>query len=127
VFLIASGCAGKEKGPAPEGSNKSASEASTPDQKESGISGTGEVHTVLLRYPAKVMVPPELDIKTGDTVAWRSDKNQKPYYILVSKEGLFPDEELNYHVSYNYTFSSPGTYQFTVKDIPEMNITVTVK
>jgi plastocyanin len=127
VFLIASGCSGKDTQSTSKDNNTSAPQAGMTEQKGNEISGPSEEHTVLLRYPAKVMVPSELDIKTGDTVAWRSDKNQKPYYILVSKEGLFPDEELNYHIPYNYTFSNSGTYLFTVKDIPEMNVTVTVK
>ena len=71
--------------------------------------------------------PSELDIKTGDTVSWWSDKRQKPDYVLVSKEGLFPDKELAYSVPYTYTFNNPGTYLFTVKDIPEMNVTIRVK
>ena len=69
----------------------------------------------------------ELDIKTGDTVSWRSDKKQKPDYTLVSKEELFPDKEVAYSVPYTYTFNNPGNYLFTVKDIPGMNVTIRVK
>ncbi len=127
VFLIASGCAGKDTGTAPKDNDTSAPQAGMTEQKGNAISGPGEVYIVRLVYPYNIMRPSELDIKTGDTVSWWSDKKQKPDYILVSKEGLFPDKALDYSVSYNYTFSSTGSYLFTVKDIPEMNVTVTVK
>ena len=128
VFLIASGCAGKDAGTASKDNNTSAPQAGMTEQKGNAISVPGDVHIVRLKYPPQYgMVPSELDIKTGDIVSWWSDKKQKPDYVLVSKEGLFQDKELAYSVPYNYTFSSPGTYLFNVKDIPEMNVTVTVK
>ena len=127
VFLIASGCAGKDTGTAPKDNNTSAPQAGMTEQKGNANSGSGEVHIVRLVYPYNIMRPSELDIKTGDTVSWWSDKKQKPDYVLVSKEALFPDKALDYSVPYNYTFSSTGSYLFTVKDIPEMNVTVTVK
>ena len=42
--------------------------------------------------------------------------------MLVSKDGLFPDEKLSYRVPFTYIFNKTGTYHFTVKDIPEMNV-----
>ena len=128
MFLIASGCAGKDTGTAPKDNNTSAPQAGMTEQKGNAISGSGGVYIVRLRYPPQYgFVPSKLEIKTGDIVSWWSDKRQKPDYVLVSKEGLFPDKALDYSVPYNYTFSSPGSYLFTVKDTPEMNVTVTVK
>jgi plastocyanin len=127
VFLFASGCTGKDAGPAPKDSNTSMPEAGMAEQKENETSGSGEDHIVRLVYPYNIMRPSELDIKTGDTVSWRSDKKQKPDYTLVSKEGLFPDKEVAYSVPYTYTFNNPGNYLFTVKDIPGMNVTIRVK
>ncbi len=127
VFLIASGCSGKDT-QSTQDNNTSAPQAGMTEQKGNAISGQGEVSIVRLRYPPQYgFVPSKLDIKTGDIVSWWSDKRQKPDYVLVSKERLFPDKALDYSVPYNYTFSSPGSYLFTVKDIPEMNVTVTVK
>jgi plastocyanin len=127
VFLIASGCSGKDT-QSTQDNNTSAPQAGMTEQKGNAISGSGEVNIVRLRYPPQYgFVPSKLDIKTGDIVSWWSDKRQKPDYVLVSKEGLFPDKALDYSVPYNYTFSSPGSYLFTVKDIPEMNVTVTVR
>ena len=129
VFLVASGCAGKDAGTVPkDNNNTSAPQAGMTEQKVNAISGPGEVHIVRLKYPPQYgMVPTSLDIKTGDIVSWWSEKKQKPDYVLVSKEGLIPDTALDYSVPFNYTFSSAGSYLFSVKDIPEMNITVTVK
>jgi plastocyanin len=127
VFLFASGCAGKDTGPSPEDSNISKPEAGmAAEQKESSTSGSGEDHIVRLEY-YKVMRPSELDIMTGDKVSWWSDKKQGDPFVLVSEEKLFPDKELAYSVPYTYTFSSPGTYLFTAKDVAGMNVTVRVK
>jgi len=103
VFLFASGCAGKDAGPEPNDSNTSIPEAGMAEQKENETSGSGEDHIVRLVYPYNIMRSSELDIKTGDTVSWRSDKKQKPDYTLVGKEGLFPDKEVAYSVPYTYT------------------------
>lgn len=128
VFLIASGCSGKDTQSAPQANNTSAPQAVTAGQKENASSAPGEVHIVRLKYPPQYgVVPSQLDIKTGDIVSWWSEKKQKPDYTIVSKEGLFPDKDLDYSVPFNYTFSSTGTYLFTVKDQPNMNLTVTVK
>jgi len=124
VFLFASGCAEKDTGLVPEDSNTSTPEASVAEQNENVSSGSGEDHIVRLEY-YEVFRPSELDIKAGDTVSWWSGKRQGTY-VLVSEEGLFPDKELAYSVPYSYTFNDPGTYLFTVKDVPEMNFTVRV-
>jgi len=50
VFLFASGCAGKDAGPAPKDSNISAPEAGMAEQKENETSGSGEDHIVRLQY-----------------------------------------------------------------------------
>lgn len=127
VFLIASGCSGKDDQATLQDNKTSAPQADVAEQKGNVVSGPGEIHVVRLKYPPQYgVVPSELDIKTGDIVSWWSDKPQKPDYILVSKEGLFPDKELDYRVPFNYTFSSPGSYLFSVKDLPDMNVTVTV-
>jgi plastocyanin len=128
MFLISSGCSGTNTETASKDNNTSAPTAVTAGQKESASSASGEVHIVRLKYPPQYgVVPSELNIKTGDIVSWWSEKRQKPDYTIVSKEGLFPDKDLDYSVPFNYTFSSTGTYLFTVKDQTNMNLTVTVK
>jgi plastocyanin len=121
VFLLASGCA--EEGAEPVTEESDASEAAAAESQENIVSGSGKDHIVYLEY-YNVTTPSELDIPSGDTVSWWSNKRQGKY-VLVSEEGLFPDQELAYRVPYSYTFTSPGTYLFTVKDSP-MNVTVRV-
>ena len=108
----------------PDDSNTSTPEAGMAGQNEKSTSGTGDDHIVRLEY-YEVIRPSELDIKVGDTVSWWSGKRQGTY-VLVSKEGLFPDKEMAYSVPYSYTFNDPGTYLFTVKDVPTMNVTISV-
>lgn len=128
VFLIASGCSGKDTQSAPKESNTSAAQAGMAEQQENAVSVPGEVHVVRLKFPTQYgFVPSKLDIKTGDIVSWWSDKKQKPDYVLVSKEGLFPETALDYSVPFNYTFNKQGNYSFNVKDTPDMNVTITVK
>ena len=72
-----------------------------------------------------VVTPPELNISRGDTISWWSEKRQGNY-VLVSEDGLFPDEKLSYRVPFMYTFNETGTYRFIVKNIPEINATIRV-
>lgn len=123
VFLFASGCTGEDTEPAAEESNASDASAQDNVSQENVSSGSGEDHIVRLEY-YNVSRPSELDIKAGDTVSWWSGKRQGTF-VLVSEDGLFSDQELNYSVPYSYTFTTPGTYLFTVKDSP-MNVTVRV-
>ncbi|MDI9395738.1 MAG: cell surface lipoprotein [Euryarchaeota archaeon] len=125
VFLFASGCA--EEGAETEAEESGDSEASAETQDKVS-SGPGEIHTIYLEYynaTTQSVSRSELDISAGDTVSWWSKKRQGTY-VLVSEEGLFPDQNLAYRVPYSYTFNNPGTYLFAVKDIPEMNVTVRV-
>ena len=130
VFLFASGCAGKDAGPASDESNTPAPEAGVTEQEENVPSGAGEEHIVRLENYG-VANPSELDISKGDLISWRSDKRQGNY-VLVSEDGLFSEEKLSYRVPFVYTFNEAGTYRFIVKDIsetntiPEMNVTIRV-
>lgn len=126
VFLFASGCAGEDSEAASEESDALEASAEPQDdvQQENVSSGSAKDHVVRLEY-YKVIRPSELDVQTGDTVSWWSGKRQGTY-ILVSEEGLFEDQELAYSVPYSYTFNKPGSYLFTVKDVPEMNVTIRV-
>ncbi|KKH49170.1 hypothetical protein EO95_10235 [Methanosarcina sp. 1.H.T.1A.1] len=124
VFLFSSGCSGKDTGPVTDESNTPAPEAGVTEQEENVPLGAGEEHIVRLEY-YKVIRPSELDVQAGDTVSWWSGKRQGTY-VLVSEEGLFSDQEMAYSVPYSYTFNTPGTYLFTIKDTPEMNVTIRV-
>ncbi|HET8687483.1 MAG TPA: cell surface lipoprotein, partial [Methanosarcina sp.] len=85
---------------------------------------SGEDHIVRLENYG-VIRPAEINISKGDTISWWSDKRQGNY-VLVSEDGLFPDEKLSYRVPFTRTFNEAGTYRFNVKDVPEMNATIRV-
>jgi plastocyanin len=123
VFLFASGCAEEGAEPATEESDVSEA-AVVAESQENVISGSGKEYIVRLENYG-VVRPSEWNISRGDTISWRSDKRQGNY-VLVSEEGLFPDEKLSYRVPFTYTFSEAGTYSFVVKDLPEMNVTIRV-
>lgn len=130
VFLFASGCAEKSSEPAAEESGDLEASAKPQENvsQENVTSGSGEKHIVYLEYynaTTQSVSRSELDISAGDTVSWWSKKRQGTY-VLVSEEDLFPDQKLAYRVPYSYTFNNPGTYLFTVKDVPEMNVTIRV-
>jgi plastocyanin len=126
VFLIASGCSGKDTESTLQDNNASAPQAGMEEQKGNAVSAP-EVHIVRLKFPTQYgFVPSKLDIKTGDIVSWCSEKKQKPDYVLVSKEGLFPETALDYSVPFNNTFDKQGSYHFNVKDNPDMNVTINV-
>ncbi|TFH06210.1 MAG: cell surface lipoprotein [Methanosarcina sp.] len=127
VFLFASGCAEEDAESVTEESDASEAAAAEPQEnvpQENVASGSGKDHIVRLEY-YNVIRPSELDIPAGDTVSWWSGKRQGTY-VLVSEEGLFSDQEMAYSVPYSYTFNTPGTYLFTIKDVPEMNVTIRV-
>jgi len=130
VFLFASGCAGKDAGPASDESNTPAQEAGVTEQKGNVPLGAGDEHIVRLENYG-VAKPSELEVPKGDLISWRSDKRQGNY-VLISEDGLFSDETLSYRVPFVYTFNNTGTYRFIVKDIsetsnmPEMNVTIRV-
>lgn len=124
IFLFASGCAEDGKS-VTDDSNSSIPEAGDAVKPEENMSSKlGEDHIVRLENYG-VIRPSELNISKGDTISWWSDKRQGNY-VLVSKEGMFPDEKLSYRVPFTYTFNEAGTYRFIVKDLPEMNATIRV-
>ena len=123
VFLFASGCAEKDAA-VPDNSNTSTPKVGEAVQQEENESSESGDHIVRLQNYG-VVTPPELDISRGDTISWWSEKRQGNY-VLVSEDGLFPDEKLSYRVPFMYTFNETGTYRFIVKNIPEMNATIRV-
>lgn len=73
-----------------------------------------------------MMKPSELEINRGDSIAWRNYKPQNTY-VLVSDDGLFEDQEMDSNDVYTYTFMESGTYTFSVTDVPDMTLSVTVR
>jgi plastocyanin len=127
VALFISGCSEKNTTPAPVDSNNSMPKADITEPtepKENANSGSGTEHIVRLENYG-VVKPSELGIPKGDLISFWSDKRQGNY-VLVSEDKLFPDEKLSYRVPFKYTFNEAGTYRFSVKDMPQMNLTLRV-
>lgn len=90
--------------------------------KPSGTAPTSH-HVRLKNY---LMIPSSLEINTGDTVVWRNYQ-ESGVLILTSREHLFEDQRLAYGNTLEYTFNEPGSYNFSVKGYPKMQMTITVK
>ena len=117
-------------------------ETGTPEirkEPETGQTGVGEAeragtvqpegaipksHDVRLKN--YLMIPSRLEINVGDTVVWKNYQ-ESSMLVLTSREYLFPDETLTYGNTLEYTFGEPGSYNFSVKGYPKMQMTITVK
>lgn len=80
----------------------------------------------LVRLKNDVLVPPRLRVNTGDTVVWRNYQASSAFTLTGSKH-LFEDERLAYGNILKYTFKESGSYTFSVKGYPKMEMTITVK
>ncbi len=89
------------------------------------IIGDAQDFAVRMEYYG-MMKPSELEINRGDSIAWRNYKPQNTY-VLVSDDGLFEDQEMDSNDVYTYTFMESGTYTFSVTDVPDMTLSVTVR
>jgi plastocyanin len=72
------------------------------------------------------MSPSNLEINTGDAVIWRNYQ-ESGVLTLTGREHLFEDQRLAYGKTLEYTFSGPGSYNFSVREYPKMQTTITVK
>lgn len=80
----------------------------------------------LVRLKDYLMIPSTLKINTGDTVVWKNYQ-ESGMLTLTSREHLFEDQRLAYGNTTKYTFDEPGSYNFSVKGYPKMQMTITVK
>lgn len=87
--------------------------------------GDGTDYGVTMEYYG-MMKPSELELNRGDTVAWRNGKPQGTY-TLISDDGLFENQVMDHNDAYSHTFMDSGTYTFSVEDVPDMTLTVTVR
>lgn len=93
--------------------------------EESVPIGEGKDYGVIMEYYG-MMKPSELELNRGDTIAWRNGKPQGTY-VLISDNGLFEDQEMDHNDVFTYEFTESGTYTFSVRDVPDMTLTVTVR
>ena len=110
------------------GAGEEAEAGQTEEGRQAGdIQSGGAVPTTHpVRLKDYLMIPPRLEIYTGETVIWRNYQESSVLF-LTSREYLFEDQRLVYGDTFEYTFDEPGSYNFSVKGYPKMQMTITVK
>lgn len=103
-------------------------EAWTEEGGQAGAVQHGEITptTHPVRLKDYLMIPSRLEINTGDTVIWRNYQESSVLF-LTSRDYLFEDQRLVYGDTFEYTFGESGSYNFSVRSYPKMQMTITVK
>lgn len=87
-----------------------------------------EPQDYVIRLDRYASIPNYLEINRGDTVYWRNEQSErKLIFEVISEDGLWEEQRINFGMSFNYTFTEEGTYNFTVPPWNSMNSTVIVK
>jgi plastocyanin len=82
--------------------------------------------TVEVSIEKYLFTPPEVHIRTGDTVKWVNREKRTSHSVVFPQEGgreserMFPDE------SWERRFTQPGRYPYTCGPHPEMKGVVIV-
>lgn len=84
-------------------------------------------HEEKIAIYSTTLTPNLLEIEKGDTVSWVNYKKPKGPSVLVSENGLWEKQTLNYGKAFSYTFEDSGTYTFSLEGVPEAKTTVVVK
>nr|WP_321497125.1 cell surface lipoprotein [uncultured Methanolobus sp.] len=122
--VLVSGCADNADDTAMEEETVEETTAEEVQEDVTDVVGEGVDYGIRMEYYG-MMKPSEIDINRGDTLVWTNLKPQNTF-VLVSDDGLFEDHEMYVHDTYEYTFMNSGTYTFSVVDVPDMTLTVTV-
>ncbi len=90
------------------------------------VTPTGKSIAVFLDSDRGFVRNGDITIKPGDEVIWTNTGTDT--LTLVSNDDLFDAQVLAYYKEFNYTFlKSSGTYNFYLKENPNLNGTVTVE
>ncbi|AKB55956.1 MULTISPECIES: cupredoxin domain-containing protein [Methanosarcina] len=73
------------------------------------------------------LTPNLIEIEKGSTVSWVNYKRPKGSSVLVSEDGLWEKQTINYGKAFSYTFEDSGTYTFSLEGVTEAKATVVVK
>lgn len=129
VFLAAlfSGCTAPTPSPAPTPTQApSVTETAAPSTTPTpvtGITPTGK--SVLVKLDSqRGFTPSTLTIQQGDEIVFTNYDTVT--VTLISGEGLFTAQTLQYYAVYRYTFNTFGTYNFNLKENKNLTCTVTV-
>lgn len=84
---------------------------------------TGNVKADPVNYLIKIDVghgffPDSITINRSDIVVWNNEENQRPRIVLVSKDGLFKNQLLQYPGRFQYQFNQQGNYTFVLAEYP---------
>lgn len=64
--------------------------------------------------------PAVININRSDTIVWSNEEQQRDRIVLVSKEGLFENEIMEYTKKTSYRFNQSGTYNFILVSFPSL-------
>ncbi len=64
--------------------------------------------------------PAVININRSDTIVWSNEEQQRDRIVLVSKEGLFENEIMEYTKKTSYRFNQSGTYNFILASFPSL-------
>lgn len=126
VLTLLSGCiAGERATPTPTPS-QTPTVTATPQITATPlpeVTPTGKSILIKLDHD-RGFIPNAQTIQAGDEIVWNN------YYTetvtLVSDEGLFDAQVLDYYQEYRYIFKKPGTYSFYFKENKNLKGTITV-
>ncbi len=65
--------------------------------------------------------PAIMSINQSDIVIWNDDENQRTRVVLISKEGLFENQHMEYSDKFQYKFDQSGKYTFALAEYPSLN------
>lgn len=84
-------------------------------------------HEEKIAIYSTTLTPSLLEIEKGSTVSWVNYKKPKGSSVLVSEDGLWEKQTINYGKAFSYTFENSGTYTFSLEGVPEAKTTVVVR
>jgi plastocyanin len=101
----------------------------TPTPTEKVITPTELVkvseNSVVIR--GSVFYPATIELNKGETLVFKNLNKPKRSFTLVSEEELFEDQLIGYGRSFAYIFDKAGDYTFTLEELTDIELTVTVK
>ena len=125
ALVMVSGCADEQAEAEDTTEGQSEIQAEEQNTKDASASAVEAVeHGVSMEFHG--FKPDVLDINRGDTVTWRNNNKQK-VYTLISDDEIFENKEMKYGNLFYHVFENSGTYTFSIKDTPEMTMTVNVR
>lgn len=106
---------------------QSKTESSMKDMAKNDKNEENAHHEEKIAIYSTTFTPGFIEIEKGSTISWVNYKKPKGPSVLLSKNGLWEKQTLNYGKAFSYTFEDSGTYTFSLEGVPEAKVTVVVK